>query len=63
MLPLLIQLIVILVVFGAIFYIVKLLPLDATLKQIVYILLLLVAVLMLLQLLLGGGLGILRLGP
>jgi hypothetical protein len=57
MLPLLIHILILVLVVGFVLYILQLLPIDATMKQIAYAIILFVVLLYLLQLLLGGASG------
>lgn len=52
--PLLINILVLLIVVGALLYIIQLLPLDSTIKQIAYVLALVIVAIWLLNLLVGG---------
>lgn len=49
------SLLIYLIVLGGVLYIVKLLPIDANVKQIINVIIIIVIVIALLQLLLGGG--------
>lgn len=52
-----IPIIMTLVVIGLILYLVNMLPIDATIKQIIHLIVIVLIILWLLQLLLGSGLG------
>ena len=51
----LLSLLIYLIVLGAVLYIVKLLPIDAVIKQVITVIVVVAVVIALLQLLLGGG--------
>jgi hypothetical protein len=54
MLPLLLNILILVLIVGFALYILNLLPIDATMKQIAYAIVLFIVLLYLLQLLLGG---------
>lgn len=51
----LLQILIVLIVVGAVLYLIGLIPMDATIKQILYVATVVLVAIWLLQLLLGGG--------
>lgn len=58
----LLSILILLIVLGVVLYLVQLIPMDSTVKQIVLVLAIAIIVIYLLQILLGGG-GVMRLCP